>query len=72
MIDDNVYEGLVEAKEQLVVADGLIEEAVGWLSDIMAEDSTRDGEPPTGKEIAQWTEDWLAEANKYLNGENNE
>jgi hypothetical protein len=72
MSNDNVYEGLVEIREQLVVADGLIEEAVGWLSDIMADDSTRDGEPPTGKEITQWVEDWLAAASEYMNGENNE
>ena len=51
MSNDHVYEGL----------------AIGWLSDINAEDSTRDGEPPTGKEIAQWVEDWLAEANEFMN-----
>jgi len=72
MSNDHIYEGLVEVREQLVTADGLIEEAVGWLSDIMADDNTRDGEPPTGKEITQWVEDWLAAASEYLNGENNE
>ena len=68
MSNDHVYEGLVEVKEELVQACGLIEEAIGWLSDINAEDNTRDGEPPTGKEIAQWVEDWLAEATKFMEG----
>jgi hypothetical protein len=72
MSNDYIYEGLVEARSRIEIADGLIEEATGWLSDIMADDSTRDGEPPTGKEIIQWVEDWLAAASEYLNGENNE
>ena len=68
MSEDIIYEGLVEARERLVDAEVLIEDAIGWLSDIMAEDSTRDGEPPTGKEITRWVESWLEEANKYMNG----
>jgi len=69
MSNDHIYEGLVEVREQLVTADSLIEEAVGWLSDIMADDNTRDGEPPTGKEVTQWVEDWLSAAADYLNGD---
>lgn len=72
MGNDYIYEGLVEARNRIEIADGLIEDAVGWLSDIMAEDSTRDGEPPTGKEITRWVEEWLGEATNYLNGVNNE
>ena len=52
-----------------VWADELIEDAVGMLSDIMADDSTRDGEPPSGKEITRWAEQWLGEATTYLKGE---
>jgi len=63
---------VMEMGNRLFLADELIEDAVAMLSDIMADDSTRDGEPPTGKEITQWVEDWLAAASEYMNGENNE
>ena len=54
----------------LDTASALIEDAVGWLSDIVAEDSTRDGDPPSDEDIARWVEDWLSEANNYLRGNN--
>ena len=69
MSNDHIYEGFVEARERLNTADGLIEDAIGMLSDIMADDSTRDGEPPSGKEITRWAEQWLGEATNYLNGD---
>jgi len=72
MSSDHTYEGLVETRQRLVRAEYLIEDAVGWLSDIMAEDSTRDGDPPSDKDVMRWVEDWLSEANDYLNGDNNE
>ncbi|CAB4172020.1 hypothetical protein UFOVP1346_53 [uncultured Caudovirales phage] len=53
-------------EDDLNSADGLIEDAIGWLSNIVANDNTRDGEPPSGKEITRWVEEWLSEANKYL------
>lgn len=47
---------------------GLLEEAVGWIADIMADDSTRDGEPPTGDEISIWVNDWLPRAQAWVSG----
>lgn len=61
-----------EEQDNLSRADGLIEDAVGWLSDIVANDNTRDGEPPSGKEITRWVEEWLHEASKYLENTNKE
>jgi hypothetical protein len=46
--------------------DALLLEALGWLSDIMAEDSTRDGEPPTSKDIGDWVENWIPRAQDWL------
>jgi hypothetical protein len=46
--------------------DALLLEALGWLSDIMAEDSTRDGEPPTSKDIGDWIENWIPRAQDWL------
>jgi len=60
---------VMEMGNRLFLADELIEDAVGMLSDIMADDSTRDGEPPSGKEITRWVEQWLGEATTYLKGE---
>jgi len=60
---------VMEMGNRLFLADELIEDAVATLSDIMADDSTRDGEPPTGKEITRWAESWLSEATDYLKGE---
>lgn len=54
------------------LADALIEDAVGWLSDIMADDNTRDGERPSDKDVICWVEDWIAEATNYLNGGTND
>lgn len=47
----------------------LLEEALGWISNIMAEDSSRDGDPPTGAEISAWTNDWIPRAGDWLNRE---
>ena len=48
--------------------EALLIEALGWISDIMADDSTRDGEPPSGKEIADWTESWTGRTQQWLHG----
>ena len=47
----------------------LLEEALGWISNIMAEDNTRDGDPPTGAEISNWTNDWIPRTQRWLAGE---
>jgi hypothetical protein len=44
----------------------LLEEALGWISDIMAEDSSRDGDPPTGAEISNWTNEWIPRTQRWL------
>jgi hypothetical protein len=64
-----ISQDMTEMGERLGWADELIEDAVGMLSDIMADDSTRDGEPPSGKEITRWVEAWLNQATDYLHGE---
>lgn len=52
-------------------ADDLIESAVAWLTDITADESTRDGEPPSDEAVTIWLEGWLEEAREYLK-ENND
>jgi hypothetical protein len=44
----------------------LLEEALGWISNIMAEDSSRDGDPPTGAEISNWTNEWIPRTQRWL------
>jgi len=61
-----------EGQDNLSRADGLIEDAVGWLSDIVANENTRDGESPSGKEITRWVEEWLYEATQYLDHQQTE
>jgi hypothetical protein len=60
---------MTEMGERLFWAEELIEDAVGMLSDIVAEDNTRDGEPLSGKEITRWVEGWLNQATDYLHGD---
>ena len=68
---EDVLKELAEVKEEKVTADVLIEDAIGMLSNIMAEDNTRDGDPPTGEEITRWVDEWLENASEYYFGENN-
>lgn len=52
--------------------EALLQEALGWISDIMADDGTRDGDPPTGAEISAWAEQWIQDTQDWLNIERTE
>jgi len=53
--------------DRLTTAEELIEEANGWLAEMIAEmNSVDDKEPPTPEEVEQWVCSWMDRAEAWM------
>ena len=53
--------------DRLTTAEELIEEANGWLGEMIAEmNSVDDKEPPTPEEVEQWVCGWMDRAEAWM------